>query len=89
MIRLFTAIAIPPEIGQGLLSRQHGIEGDPGHHPQLAGLGHRTGQPPAGHPDTHATLDDHREDGVRHGGPGQPGPAPACRDCRYQLRLLR
>lgn len=27
MIRLFTAIAIPPEIGQGLLSRQHGIEG--------------------------------------------------------------
>jgi len=27
MIRLFTAIAIPPDIGQGLLSRQHGIEG--------------------------------------------------------------
>ena len=27
MIRLFTAIAIPPEIGEGLLSRQHGIEG--------------------------------------------------------------
>lgn len=27
MIRLFTAVAIPPEIGQGLLSRQHGIEG--------------------------------------------------------------
>ncbi|WP_297507694.1 RNA 2',3'-cyclic phosphodiesterase [uncultured Caulobacter sp.] len=27
MIRLFTAIAIPPEIGQGLVSRQHGIEG--------------------------------------------------------------
>ena len=27
MIRLFTAIAIPPEIGQGLLSRQHGVEG--------------------------------------------------------------
>ncbi len=27
MIRLFTAIAIPPEIGQGLLARQHGIEG--------------------------------------------------------------
>lgn len=27
MIRLFTAIAIPPEIGQGLLSRQQGIEG--------------------------------------------------------------
>jgi RNA 2',3'-cyclic 3'-phosphodiesterase len=27
MIRLFTAIAIPPEIGQALLSRQHGIEG--------------------------------------------------------------
>ncbi len=27
MIRLFTAIAIPPEIGQGLLPRQVGIEG--------------------------------------------------------------
>lgn len=27
MIRLFTAIAIPPEIGQGLLLRQGGIEG--------------------------------------------------------------
>ncbi|HJV43915.1 RNA 2',3'-cyclic phosphodiesterase [Caulobacter sp.] len=27
MIRLFTAVAIPPEIGEGLLSRQHGIEG--------------------------------------------------------------
>jgi 2'-5' RNA ligase len=27
MIRLFTAIAVPPEIGQGLLPRQHGIEG--------------------------------------------------------------
>ncbi|MDR7230697.1 2'-5' RNA ligase [Caulobacter sp. BE264] len=27
MIRLFTAIAIPPEIGEGLLARQHGIEG--------------------------------------------------------------
>lgn len=27
MIRLFTAIAVPPEIGEGLLSRQHGIEG--------------------------------------------------------------
>ena len=27
MIRLFTAIAIPPDIGEGLLSRQHGIEG--------------------------------------------------------------
>jgi 2'-5' RNA ligase len=27
MIRLFTAVAVPPEIGQGLLSRQHGIEG--------------------------------------------------------------
>lgn len=27
MIRLFTAIAIPPEIGQGLLPRQAGIEG--------------------------------------------------------------
>jgi 2'-5' RNA ligase len=27
MIRLFTAIAIPPEIGQGLLPSQHGIEG--------------------------------------------------------------
>jgi 2'-5' RNA ligase len=27
MIRLFTAIAVPPEIGQGLLSRQHGIKG--------------------------------------------------------------
>ncbi|OYX68207.1 MAG: 2'-5' RNA ligase, partial [Caulobacter sp. 32-67-35] len=26
MLRLFTAIAVPPEIGQGLLSRQHGIE---------------------------------------------------------------
>lgn len=27
MIRLFTAIALPPGIGEGLLSRQHGIEG--------------------------------------------------------------
>lgn len=27
MLRLFTAIAVPPEIGQGLLSRQHGIDG--------------------------------------------------------------
>jgi len=27
MIRLFTAIAVPAEIGRGLLSRQHGIEG--------------------------------------------------------------
>ncbi len=27
MIRLFTAISVPPEIGQGLLSRQTGIEG--------------------------------------------------------------
>jgi 2'-5' RNA ligase len=27
MIRLFTAIAVPPEIGEGLLPRQHGIEG--------------------------------------------------------------
>ena len=27
MIRLFTAVAVPAEIGQGLLSRQHGIEG--------------------------------------------------------------
>jgi 2'-5' RNA ligase len=27
MIRLFTAIAVPSEIGQGLLSRQHGVEG--------------------------------------------------------------
>lgn len=27
MIRLFTAIAIPPEIGEGMLSRQHGVEG--------------------------------------------------------------
>ena len=27
MIRLFTAIAVPPDIGQGLLARQHGIEG--------------------------------------------------------------
>lgn len=27
MLRLFTAIAIPPEIGQGLGSRQHGIDG--------------------------------------------------------------
>ncbi len=27
MIRLFTAIALPPDIGQGLLPRQHGIEG--------------------------------------------------------------
>jgi 2'-5' RNA ligase len=27
MIRLFTAIAVPPEIGQGLLTRQHGVEG--------------------------------------------------------------
>lgn len=27
MIRLFTAIAVPPDIGQGLLPRQHGIEG--------------------------------------------------------------
>ena len=26
MLRLFTAIAVPPDIGQGLLSRQHGIE---------------------------------------------------------------
>ncbi|MBU4436286.1 MAG: RNA 2',3'-cyclic phosphodiesterase [Alphaproteobacteria bacterium] len=27
MIRLFTAIAVPAEIAQGLLARQHGIEG--------------------------------------------------------------
>jgi RNA 2',3'-cyclic 3'-phosphodiesterase len=27
MIRLFTAIAVPPQIGQGLLSRQYGVEG--------------------------------------------------------------
>lgn len=27
MIRLFTAIAVPPVVGEGLLSRQHGIEG--------------------------------------------------------------
>lgn len=26
MLRLFTAIAVPPEIGQGLLTRQHGVE---------------------------------------------------------------
>jgi 2'-5' RNA ligase len=27
MIRLFAAVAIPPEIGQGLIPRQHGLEG--------------------------------------------------------------